>query len=60
MLASALAQDLEEDLASMEASIGDLVGASEGEGMAGKTWDFGPSSVTEEAIAEMSYDGFQG
>jgi hypothetical protein len=37
MLASALAQDLEEDLASMEASVGDLVGASEGEGMAGRT-----------------------
>jgi hypothetical protein len=58
MLASALAQDLEEDLASVEASVGDLVGASEGEGMASKTWDFGPSSVTEEAIAEMLDDGF--
>jgi hypothetical protein len=58
MLASALAQDLEEDLGSVEASVSDLVGASEGEGMAGKTWDFGPSSVTEEAIAEMLDDGF--
>jgi hypothetical protein len=26
--------------------------------MAGKTWDFGPSSVTEAAIAEMLDDGF--
>jgi hypothetical protein len=58
MLARALAQDLEEDLASVEASIGDLVGASEGKGMAGKTWDFGPSSVTEEAITEMLDDGY--
>jgi hypothetical protein len=58
MLTSALAQDLEEDLASVEASIGDMVGASEGEGMAGKIWDFGPSSVTEEVIAEMLDDGF--
>jgi hypothetical protein len=58
MLVSALAQDLEEDLASVEASVGDLVGASKGKGMAGKTWDFGPSSVTEEAIAEILDDGY--
>jgi hypothetical protein len=37
MLVSALAQDMEEDLASVEASVGDLVGASKGEGVAGKT-----------------------
>jgi hypothetical protein len=58
MVASALAQDLEEDLGSMEDSIGDLVGASEGTDMASKTWDFGPSSVTAEAIVEMLDDGF--
>jgi hypothetical protein len=37
MLASALAQDLEEDLSSVEASVGDLVGADKVEGMIGKT-----------------------
>jgi hypothetical protein len=58
MLASALAQDLEEDLSSVEAFVGDLVGADEVEGMAGKTKDFGPSSVTAEAIAKMLDDGF--
>jgi hypothetical protein len=58
MVASALAQGLEEDVGSVEASVGDLVGASEGTGMSGKTWDFGPSSVTTEAIVEMLDDGF--
>jgi hypothetical protein len=37
MIASAEAQGLEEDLASIEASVGDLVGAEEAEVMAGKT-----------------------
>jgi hypothetical protein len=37
MLESALAHDLEEDLASVEASVGDHVGADEVEGMVGKT-----------------------
>ena len=37
MVAIAEAQELEEDLAGVEASIGDLVGAEEAEAMAGKT-----------------------
>jgi hypothetical protein len=40
MMASITAQELKEDVAGVEASISDLVGASEGELMAGKTWDF--------------------
>jgi hypothetical protein len=38
---SAEARDLEEDLAGVEASVGDLIGAEETGLMAGKTWDFG-------------------
>ena len=37
MVAIAEAQELEEDLAGVEASIGDLVGAKEAEAMAEKT-----------------------
>ena len=37
MIASAEAQELEEVLAGVEASIGDLIGAEEAEAMAGKT-----------------------
>jgi hypothetical protein len=37
MLTSAEARDLEEDLASVDASIGDLTGGSEVEAMAAKT-----------------------
>jgi hypothetical protein len=36
MVASVAAQELEEDLASVDASIGDLIGESEVEVMAGK------------------------
>ena len=56
MLASASALELEklveEDLGSVSASIGDLVAVDSGD-MAIKSWDFGPSSITEEAITEM-------
>ena len=56
MLASASSLELEklveEDLGSVSASIGDLVAADFGD-MAIKSWDFGPSSITEEAITEM-------
>jgi hypothetical protein len=58
MVASLLAQELEEDLGSVEASVSDLVSAEEFLSMAGKTLDFGPSSVDEAAIAEMVDDGF--
>jgi hypothetical protein len=37
MVASAAAQELEEDLASIDAFVGDLIGDSEVEAMAGKT-----------------------
>jgi hypothetical protein len=46
MVASVAVQELEEDLTSVNASIGDLVGAREAEAMAGKTWEFGESMVT--------------
>ena len=56
MLASASALELEklveEDLGSVSASIGDLIVVDSGD-MAIKSWDFGPSSITEEAIMEM-------
>ena len=37
MIASAEAQELEEDLARTDASVGDLIGAEEAEAMAEKT-----------------------
>ena len=56
MLASASALELEklveEDLGSVSASIGDLIATGSGD-MAIKSWDFGPPSITEDAIAEM-------
>ena len=56
MLASASTLELEklveEDLGSVSVSIGDLVTVDSGD-MAIKSWDFVPSSITEEAITEM-------
>ena len=56
MLASASTLEfeklVEEDLESVSASIGDLI-AADSRDMAIKSWDFGPSSITEEGIAEM-------
>ena len=56
MLASASALEfemlVEEDLVSVSASVGDLI-AVDSRDMAIKSWDFGPSSITEEAVAEM-------
>ena len=56
MLASVSALEfedlLEEDLGSVSASVRDLVFADSID-MAIKSWEFGPSSITEEAIAEM-------
>jgi len=61
MLASASALDfenlLEEDLGCVSASVGDLIAADSGD-MAIKSWDFGPSSITEEAVAEMSKESY--
>jgi hypothetical protein len=56
MLTSVAARDLEEDLASMDASIGDLTRGSGA--MAGKTWDFGRSLVTEKMIKKMEKEGY--
>jgi hypothetical protein len=58
MVASIMAQELEEDLAGVVASVSNLVGASEGESMASKTWDFGESSITEEMIVKMEMEGY--
>jgi hypothetical protein len=58
MVASVAARELEEDLASVDASIGDLIGESEVEVMAGKTWDFGESLVMEKMIRKMEREGY--
>lgn len=60
MLARAKAQDIEEDLASVEASVADLISVEEVEDMAGakRTWDFGPSLMTEEMILELEREGY--
>ena len=52
MLASVEAIELEEDLASIEASVADLITAEEVEDMvgAGRTWDFGPSLTMKDLI----------
>ena len=61
MLASASALDfenlLEEDLGSVSASVGDLITVDSGD-MAIKSWDFGPSSITEEVVAEMLKESY--
>jgi hypothetical protein len=58
MVASVAARELEENLASVDASIGDLIGESEVEAMAGKTWDFGESLVMEKMIRKMEKEGY--
>jgi hypothetical protein len=40
MVVSVAVQELEEDLVSVDASIGDLVNVGEAEAMARKTWEF--------------------
>ena len=61
MLASASALEfeklVEEDLGSVSASVGDLI-AVDSRDMAIKSWDFGPSSITEEAVAEMLKESY--
>ena len=57
MVVSAMAQELVEDLASVEASIGDLIGVEEAGLMARKTWDFGPSLMTKKMIAKLEKEG---
>ena len=57
MVASAKARELEEDLASIEASIGDLIRAEDAGLMARKTWDFGPLLMTKKMIAKLKKEG---
>lgn len=59
ILAAVVAQEIEEDLIGVEASVGDLVGAEEFGEMAGanKTWDFGPLLITQEMINELEKEG---
>ena len=56
MIASASALEfeklVEEDLGSVSASVGDLI-AVDPRDMAIKSWDFGPSSITNEVVVEM-------
>jgi len=53
MLEVAAAQDLEETLSDVEASVGDLISAKEFEEMAAITFEFGESTVRTEDIADM-------
>ena len=61
MLASASTLEfeklLEEDLGSVSASVGDLIAVDSGV-MAIKSWDFGPSSIIEEVVAEMLKESY--
>jgi len=53
MLEIVAAQELEEDLSNVDASVGDLISAKEIFSMAGPTFEFGESLMTAEDIAEM-------
>ena len=61
MLASASALEfeklLEEDLGSVSASVGDLITADSRD-MAIKSWDFGPSAITEDSVVEMLKESY--
>jgi len=59
MLASAEAVELEEDLACVEAFVGDLITVEEAEDMAGagRTWDFGPSLIMKDMIVNLEKEG---
>jgi hypothetical protein len=58
MVASVEAWELEEDLARVEALVGDLIGAEETEAMAEKTWYFVPSLMTKKMLANLEKEGF--
>jgi hypothetical protein len=58
MVASVEARELEEDLASVDASICDLVRESETEAMAGKTFDFSESLIMEKMIRKLEKEGY--
>lgn len=52
------AQELEDDLASVEASVGDLIGADKAEVMARPMWNFGESLITEADLDKMVEGGY--
>jgi hypothetical protein len=58
MVAGTLAQELVEEFAGFETSNNELACAEEFAAMVGKTWYFGPSSVTHASIAEMQDEGY--
>ena len=62
MVASAEAQEFAEDMGSVEAFVADLITTEEAEDMAGssRTWDFGPSLMTEDMIEELRKLGMFG
>lgn len=57
MVGSVVAHELEEEIGSVDASVGDLVGSEEARIMARKTWDFRLSLMTEEMIEELEKAG---
>jgi hypothetical protein len=57
MVAGTLAQELVE-FASFETSDDELACAEEFATMAGKTWYFGPSFITQASIVEMQDEGY--
>jgi hypothetical protein len=54
------ALEFEEDLVSVEASVAGLISVEEAKDMAGagKTWDFGPSLMTQEMIDMLEEEGY--
>jgi len=58
MLEVAAAQDLEETLSDVEASVGDLISVKDFESMAAITFEFGESTIRPQDIADMVEVGF--
>jgi len=58
MLEVAAAQDLEETLSDVEASVGDLISAKEFELMVANTFEFGESTIRPQDIADIVEVGF--
>jgi hypothetical protein len=58
MLEAAAAQDLEETLCDVEASVGDLISAKDFESMAAITFEFGESTLRPQDIADLVGVGF--
>ena len=57
MVASAETLELVEDLASVKASVGDLIRPEVVGLMARKTWDFGPLLMTKKMITKLEKEG---